>query len=55
MSSISKPIADPVVKELQSISDPSKSCSDTLILTHRNIGKIEWIKHFFNITEEDLQ
>ena len=25
------------------------------ILLHTALGKIDWIKHFFNITEEDLK
>ena len=42
------------IKELKEHCNPSIADKDTFMLAHYNLAKIQWIEHFFNITEEDL-
>lgn len=35
--------------------NPSIYGADKLLLVHRNIAIAEWIKHFFNISSEELK
>ncbi len=46
------------IKELEKNITPSlygQGQEGDFMEAHYNIAKIEWIKHFFNLTEEDLK
>ncbi len=41
------------IKHIKELTPKKKG--DKIILIHGNLEKIEWIKYFFNIIEEDLK